>query len=67
MAKKEGIRRLFNNIASDYDKLNHILSLNIDKGWRRKAAGFESVEHKSLTFGICRMYICKKPYIKVAS
>ena len=59
MAKKEGIRRLFNNIASGYDKLNHILSLNIDKGWRRKAAGFESVEHKSLTFGICRMYICK--------
>ena len=67
MAKKEGIRRLFNNIASDYDRLNHILSLNIDKGWRRKAAGFESVEHKSLTFGICRMYICKKPHIKVAS
>ena len=32
-----------------------------------KAAVFESVEHKSLTFGICRMYICKKPYIKVAS
>ncbi len=37
MAKKEGIRNLFDNIAPDYDKLNHILSLNIDKGWRRKA------------------------------
>ena len=37
MAKKEGIKKLFNNIASDYDRLNHILSLNIDKGWRRKA------------------------------
>lgn len=37
MAKKEGIRKLFDNIAQDYDKLNHILSLNIDKGWRRKA------------------------------
>ena len=37
MGKKEGIRRLFNSIASDYDRLNHILSLNIDKGWRRKA------------------------------
>ena len=37
MAKKENIRKLFDNIASDYDKLNHILSLNIDKGWRRKA------------------------------
>ena len=37
MGKKEGVRRLFNNIASDYDRLNHIFSLNIDKGWRRKA------------------------------
>ena len=37
MAKKEGIRRLFDSIAADYDRLNHILSLNIDKGWRRKA------------------------------
>ena len=33
MAKKEGIRKLFDNIAPDYDRLNHILSLNIDKGW----------------------------------
>ena len=37
MAKKEGIRKLFDNIAPDYDKLNHILSMNIDKGWRKKA------------------------------
>ena len=37
MAKKEGIRKLFDNIAPEYDRLNHILSLNIDKGWRKKA------------------------------
>lgn len=37
MAKKENIRNLFDNIAPDYDRLNHILSLNIDKIWRRKA------------------------------
>lgn len=37
MAKKEGVRKLFDNIAPDYDKLNHILSLNIDKGWRKQA------------------------------
>lgn len=37
MAKKEGIRKLFDNIAPDYDRLNHILSLNIDKSWRKKA------------------------------
>lgn len=39
MAKKEKIKSLFDNIAPDYDKLNHILSLNIDKGWRKKAVG----------------------------
>ena len=37
MAKKEGVKKMFDNIAPDYDKLNHILSLNIDKGWRKKA------------------------------
>ena len=37
MPKKEGIRRLFDKIAPDYDRLNHILSLNIDKRWRRRA------------------------------
>lgn len=37
MAKKENIKKLFDNIASDYDRLNHILSLNIDKGWRKRA------------------------------
>lgn len=37
MPSKERIKGLFNNIAPDYDRLNHILSLNIDKGWRRKA------------------------------
>ena len=37
MAKKDGIRKLFDNIAPDYDRLNHLLSLNIDKGWRKRA------------------------------
>ena len=34
---KEQIALMFNDIASTYDKLNHILSLNVDKSWRRKA------------------------------
>lgn len=28
---------MFNDIAPTYDKLNHLLSLNVDKRWRRKA------------------------------
>lgn len=37
MAKKNYIVNLFNDIAPTYDKLNHVLSLNVDKSWRRKA------------------------------
>ena len=40
MAKKNFVRAMFDDIAPTYDKLNHILSLNVDKSWRRKA-----VEH----------------------
>ena len=42
MAKKEYIEKLFDRIAPDYDKLNHILSLNIDKRWRKKAGFLRS-------------------------
>ena len=37
MAKKFYIVRLFDEIAPTYDKLNHLLSLNIDKSWRSKS------------------------------
>ena len=33
----ERIALMFNDIAPTYDKLNHVLSLNVDKRWRRKA------------------------------
>lgn len=35
-SKKEQVARMFDNISARYDFLNHILSLNIDKIWRRK-------------------------------
>ena len=31
------IESLFDSIAKDYDRLNHILSLGVDKTWRRRA------------------------------
>lgn len=37
MAEKEIVKHLFNDIAPRYDLLNHLLSLNIDKSWRRRA------------------------------
>ena len=33
----EQVERMFDNIAHAYDKLNHTLSLGIDRSWRRKA------------------------------
>ncbi|MBP5550194.1 MAG: bifunctional demethylmenaquinone methyltransferase/2-methoxy-6-polyprenyl-1,4-benzoquinol methylase UbiE [Bacteroidales bacterium] len=37
MPKKENIREMFDNISPDYDHLNHIMSMNVDKTWRRRA------------------------------
>lgn len=37
MNEKQNIGSLFDRIAGKYDSLNHLLSLNIDKWWRRKA------------------------------
>ncbi len=36
-AKRAYVQRMFSQIAPRYDLLNHVLSLNIDKGWRRAA------------------------------
>ena len=35
--EKQHIGQLFDRIASSYDRLNHLLSLSIDRRWRRKA------------------------------
>jgi demethylmenaquinone methyltransferase/2-methoxy-6-polyprenyl-1,4-benzoquinol methylase len=36
-AKREYVRRIFSEIAPRYDLLNHLLSANIDRAWRRRA------------------------------
>lgn len=35
--KKEQVEKMFDQIAPAYDKLNHLMSFGIDRGWRRKA------------------------------
>ena len=35
-SKKEQVEEMFNNISPKYDLLNHLLSANIDKLWRKK-------------------------------
>ena len=34
--KKEQVEEMFDNIAPTYDRLHHIMSLNIDRIWRRR-------------------------------
>lgn len=36
-AKRAYVRRIFSEIAPSYDLLNHLLSMNIDRGWRARA------------------------------
>jgi demethylmenaquinone methyltransferase/2-methoxy-6-polyprenyl-1,4-benzoquinol methylase len=35
--KRAYVRRIFSEIAPRYDLLNHVLSLNVDRKWRRRA------------------------------
>lgn len=35
-SKKEQVEQMFDNIAPTYDRLNHVLSFNIDRIWRRR-------------------------------
>ena len=37
MPKKENIEKMFDAVAPTYDSLNHIMSLGVDRAWRRKA------------------------------
>ena len=38
--KGQQVEQMFDNIAPTYDKLNHRLSWDIDKGWRKKAISY---------------------------
>jgi demethylmenaquinone methyltransferase/2-methoxy-6-polyprenyl-1,4-benzoquinol methylase len=45
-AKRAYVRRIFSEIAPRYDLLNHLLSFNIDRAWRRKALAALAWERK---------------------
>jgi len=50
MPRKEFVQKMFNDIAPSYDGFNHLMSLGVDKSWRRRALKiiFESHEDKDI-------------------
>ena len=36
LGKKEQVTQMFDNVSSNYDTLNRILTFGIDVGWRKK-------------------------------
>jgi demethylmenaquinone methyltransferase/2-methoxy-6-polyprenyl-1,4-benzoquinol methylase len=44
--KREYVKRIFSEIAPRYDFLNHLLSLNIDRAWRRAAIAALGIERE---------------------
>ena len=52
MAKKEKVQEMFNGIAPKYDLLNHLLSMGIDKSWRKKAMKVVGAGPKELVLDI---------------
>src|ERR1700738_2601450 len=42
--KRAYVKKIFSEIAPRYDLLNHVLSLNIDRRWRREAIANLKVE-----------------------
>jgi demethylmenaquinone methyltransferase/2-methoxy-6-polyprenyl-1,4-benzoquinol methylase len=47
--KREYVRQIFSEIAPRYDLLNHVLSLNVDRAWRREA--LEALEWRATPGG----------------
>ena len=47
------VRRMFDGIARRYDFLNHLLSLNRDRAWRRRAAREAVADAPALILDLC--------------
>ena len=53
MAKKEYLVDLFGTVHQRYDLLNHVLSLYLDKGWRKSLVGQAHSMHLKKILDIC--------------
>jgi demethylmenaquinone methyltransferase/2-methoxy-6-polyprenyl-1,4-benzoquinol methylase len=51
--RESRIRRMFGDIAPRYDLLNHLLSLNIDRTWRRRTTRLVAPEGNAPILDVC--------------
>ena len=51
--KKQRVQAMFSNVASTYDKVNHVISLNRDHHWRRQAAKLSNVQPDHQIVDVC--------------
>lgn len=51
-SKKQQVAKMFDNISARYDFLNHLLSLSIDKGWRKKVVRLVNKENPKLILDV---------------
>jgi len=49
--KKSFVQKMFSDIAPDYDRLNRIISFNLDNSWRRKST--EELQGFKLVLDLC--------------
>jgi len=50
--KKNQIEKMFDNIAGKYDLLNHVLTMGIDKGWRKNLINMMSSQKPKLILDV---------------
>ena len=51
-SKKEQVEQMFDNIAPTYDRLNHVLSFNIDRIWRKRVMRIVRRSHPAIIMDI---------------
>jgi len=51
--KRSRVCTMFSGIAGSYDLLNHILSVNLDRRWRKKAVELADIQHGDRVLDIC--------------
>lgn len=51
-SKKSQVRRMFDTIAPSYDRLNHLLSFNFDRLWRKRLVKMVAAENPNMVIDV---------------